>query len=98
MFERLKRTLVDSYVGAIGLGWMMSQIVLHSVSVIASPFSGWLMRREMGTIADPTRAIRGFSIQDAIPELTKTVLILLIWYGLLRWLYYKPIEQVDVGE
>jgi hypothetical protein len=29
MFKRLKKTLVESYVGAIGLGWLFAQGILH---------------------------------------------------------------------
>src|SRR6185437_5096899 len=42
MFERLKRTLVESYVGAIALGYLLAQVILHFVEIFASPVAVWV--------------------------------------------------------
>jgi hypothetical protein len=35
----------------------------------------------------------GFSRQDAVPELIRSLALLIVGYFLLRWLYFKPLEQ-----
>jgi hypothetical protein len=49
----------------------------------------------MGHNVSPT----GFSLQDAIPELVRSLALLLVGYFLLRWLYFKPLEDelADAG-
>jgi hypothetical protein len=98
MLERLKKVLVSSFVGAIALGWLFAQGILHFAYVFSAPIAGWLTRREYhGIIQDRTTTPMGFSLQDALPELVRSVSLLLVAYVLLRWLYYKPLEA-DTGE
>ena|SRR5712692_7328544 len=93
MFERLKRTLVQSYVGAIALGYLFAQGILHFVNIFTSPFAGWVMRNQYREFIARTTAPPGFSLQDALPELIKFFLLLLVWYVLLRWLYFNPLKK-----
>ena len=44
MLERLKRALVESFVGAIALGYLLAQGILHFVNIFASPIAGWVSR------------------------------------------------------
>jgi hypothetical protein len=88
MLNRLRIALVTSYVGAIGLGYLLAQALLHISLIFASPVASWLSRREYPGLGAPTQ----FFPQDAIPELIKSVVLLLVGYGLLRWLYFKPID------
>ena len=37
MLERFKRALVESFIGAIGLGYLLAQGILHFVNIFASP-------------------------------------------------------------
>jgi Zn-dependent protease len=92
MLERLKRALVNSFVGAIALGWLFAQAFLHFAYVFSAPLAGWLARREYHGMLGAGTVPTGFSLQDALPELVKSVSLLLLGYFLLRWLYYKPIE------
>ena len=90
MLERLRKVLVESFVGAIALGWVFSQSILHFAYIFSAPVAGWVARREyQGMLNRPTT---GFSLQEALPELVKSISLLLIGYLLLRWLYYKPFE------
>jgi hypothetical protein len=91
MFDRLKRALVESYVGAIAMGWLLATAVLDFVSIFSSPLQGWVSRNVLRGLS-PTAAAVPFQPQDALPELIKTVLVLLLWYVLFRWLYLKPPE------
>jgi hypothetical protein len=47
MSNRFKQALVESYIGAIGLGYLFAQCVLHFVSLFALPLTAWVSR-EMG--------------------------------------------------
>jgi hypothetical protein len=93
MFDRLKQALVESYVGAIALGYLCAQGVLHFVNIFASPVAGWVSRKQYGEFVPRTTASVGFSLQDALPELVRFFLLLMIWFALLRWLYLKPFKK-----
>ena len=88
MLERFRSVLVSSFVGAIALGWVFAQAILHFAYVFSAPVAGWLTRREYHGVVD--RVSTGFSIHDALPELLKSVSLLLVGYVLVRWLYYRP--------
>jgi hypothetical protein len=92
MFERLKRALVESYVGAIALGWTLAQTILHFVGIFSSPVAGWVTQKEIRQIDPRTTGGMSFPFRDAVPELMKTVLLLAVCYGLIRWLYYTPVK------
>lgn len=89
MFERLRRVLVESYIGAIALGWIFAQAILHFAYMFAAPVASWVTRRQyrgmLGAPAWPT----GFFVQEALPELIKTLLLLAVGYVLLHWLYLR---------
>jgi hypothetical protein len=93
MFDRLKHALVESYVGAIALGYLFAQGVLHFVNIFASPIAGWVSRKQYGEFVPHTTAPAGFPLQDALPELVRFFLLLLVWYILLRWLYFKRLNE-----
>jgi hypothetical protein len=93
MLKRLKAALVTSYVGAIGLGWLFAQGILHFAYVFSAPINGWLMRREYRGMMERANTPTGLSLQDALPELVRSISLLLLGYFLLRWLYFKPLEQ-----
>jgi predicted Kef-type K+ transport protein len=90
VLKRLKRSLVDSYVGAIALGYLLAQDVLHFVGIFASPLAGWVTRKEYGDILRRNGSVAAFSLQEALPEAAKFLVLLLVWYLLVRWLYFKP--------
>ena len=37
MFERLKQSVVESQVGAIALGWLLAQSLVHFASIFTAP-------------------------------------------------------------
>jgi hypothetical protein len=90
MFERLKRALVESFVGAIALGYLLAQCILHFVNIFASPISGWVSRNYYRAIVPGGAALGGFSLKDALPDLSRFVVLFLVWYLLVRWLYFTP--------
>jgi predicted Kef-type K+ transport protein len=90
MFERLKRALVESFVGAVALGYLFAQAILHFVNIFASPVVGWVTRNEYREMIP---ASAGFSLRDTLPELIRFFLLLLVGYVLLRWLYFNPLKR-----
>jgi hypothetical protein len=93
MLKRLRRALVTSFVGAIALGWTFAQGILHFTYIFSAPVTGWLTRREYHGMMEHGGMVRGFSLQDAVPELIRSISLLLVGYFLLRWLYFKQLEQ-----
>jgi len=101
MFNRLKSALVESFVGAIGLGYVLAQTIIHFVNIFASPITTWIARDEYRRIvpqnlAQQSSALTGFPFRNALPELVSFLGLLLVWYVLVRWLYWKP--DVEVGQ
>lgn len=66
---------------------------LHFVGIFTSPVAGWISRKQYGGLVPGTNSLPGFSLQDALPELVRFVLLLLVWYVLLRWLYFEPLKK-----
>jgi hypothetical protein len=98
MFERLKRALVDSFVGAIALGYLLAQSILHFVNIFASPIAGWVSRNNYrGILPGGGASIAGFSLKDALPDLSSFVVLVLVWYLLVRWLYITS-PKTDVSK
>jgi hypothetical protein len=87
MLERLRRALVNSFVGAIALGWVFAQAIVHFAYIFSAPAAGWLTRREYHGMAD--RVATDFSLRDALPECAESISLFLVGYVLLRWLYYR---------
>ena len=92
MFEQLRTSLVESFVGAIALGWLFAQGVIHFANIFAAPVTGWVTRSQYRRIADYGIA-SGFSLRDSVPELARSFSLLLVSYILLRWLYFKPLSK-----
>jgi hypothetical protein len=97
MFERLKRALEESFVGAIALGYLLAQIILNFVDIFASPVAHWVSEKDANRFLTATTAPASFALEDALPDLIRFFLLLLVWYVLLRWLYIKPLKK-DASE
>ena len=94
MFERLRRTLVDSFVGAIALGYLLAQCAAYFVNAFSSPIARWVSRDEVRALIPNAGAPSGSSLRYALPELVRFVILLPIWYLLMRWLYYKSPKAI----
>ena len=94
MLKRLRQVLVESFVGAIALGWMLAEVVTHFVNIFAAPVGSWLARNEYGGIIPGKNGVEtGFLLQDALPELIRSIALLFVWYFLVRWLYFTPARK-----
>jgi nitric oxide reductase large subunit len=95
MLERVKTALVDSFVGAIAIGLLLSQGISQIVRVAVNPITVWLQQRQYSE-SYPVGAPRAVpSLESMLPQLLMSVLLLLIAYGLLRWLYFPYVEKQD---
>jgi hypothetical protein len=97
MFDRLRRILIESFVGAIALGYLFAEAVLYFVNVFTAPVAGWVTRKEFPEFMPRTAAATGLPFQTALTPLVSSVVLLLIWYILLRWLYFTPSKREAPG-
>ena len=95
MLKRLKTALVDSFVGAIALGWLLAEGVIHFVNVFIEPVEHWISQRQYWEMLHLSSSPPRFPFQLVLSELLTSVCQLLIAYGLLRWLYYPATEKQD---
>lgn len=88
MLNRIKRAVVESYIGAIALGYLLAQIIITLVEVFVRPLVGWIATTRY--LSDMNIAATNVSFQASYPEIVRFVLSLVLWYLLLRWLYMTP--------
>ncbi len=100
MFDRLKTALVSSYVGAIAVGWLCAQGILHLANTIAVPVSIWFQQRiqqqQHRELSSLYSAPPRFPFEMALARLLTALFLLLIAFALLRWLYYPA--AVELGQ
>ncbi len=94
MLERLKIALVQSYVGAIAIGLTLSSGISQVARLAVNPVTVWQQQRQYGDNY-PIGLPRPAPFASALPQLLMAVLLLLVAYGLLRWLYYPRAEEQD---
>ena len=95
MVDRLKHVLVESFIGAIALGYILAEVVLYFVSVFTSPLSTWAAQNLYRAIAPGTAASSSSYLRTAASPAVGFVLLLLVWYLLLRWLYFTPLKKKE---
>ena len=98
MLKRLKRALVESYIGAIALGWLLADDIMQFANIFATPIQEWAARHEYSNLIAkaPAPAASGLPLEFAEPAVVRFLLILAIWYGLVRWLYFdSPSKQAS---
>ncbi|MGA7156889.1 MAG: hypothetical protein WBY53_08595 [Acidobacteriaceae bacterium] len=93
----MKRSLVESFVGALALGGIFAWAILDFVSIFSAPLTNWIARSEFRR-ADgiPPGSIPGGLLwRDALPYLVGSLMLFLVGYLLLRWLYFKPLSDAE---
>ena len=98
MLLRLKTALVDSFVGAIAVGFVMARGLENIGSTFAAPFTVWIEQREDQQITHSSAAPPAFSLQPALPQLLMGTVLLVIAFLLLRWLYYDRPRQESLTQ
>jgi hypothetical protein len=95
MFKRLKRALVESYIGAIALGYLLAEAILYFIGIFSTPVGSWLAQQRFSTPASH-RLSADLIVLSGLPQLINSVLLLLLWYVLLRWLYVEKSPKQTV--
>ncbi len=95
MFDRLKRSLVESFLGALALGWLFAWAILDFVSIFSAPVTNWISRNEyrQAKISGLDGIPATLFLKDALPYVVSSFALFLIGYLLLRWLYFKPLPK-----
>ncbi|MFZ0516508.1 MAG: hypothetical protein WBG23_02760 [Acidobacteriaceae bacterium] len=93
MFKRLKKMLVESFVGAIGLGWIFATAIWDFTNALVNPLRIWMARSETFGAAGIAARHAGSLLSFALPGLIDCLLLLAFGYVLLRWLYSTPAEK-----
>lgn len=93
MFNQLRRVLVESFVGAIALGYLLAQGLMHFVDVFAAPIATWVTRMEYREFANHPSNSTAFTFLSALPELAKSAALVTLCYALLRWLYFNSSDH-----
>ena len=95
MLEALKAALVDSFVGAIALGWLFAQGITRFIGAFIEPLSLWIARRQNATIYNTNSGPAAFPFQFALSQLLTALLLLTVAFALLRWLFYPAAVEQD---
>ena len=100
MLDRLKDTLVRSYVGAIALGYLLASCIWHFADIFSTPISAWVSQKAYRTILPNTSVPATLEINPlryALPELARFICLALVWYFLMRWLYLRPVAGKETA-
>ena len=97
MFDRLKRVLVESFIGVVALGYLLAVITEYFVSVFSSPIAAWAGRNLYAGLVTRSAANMPVPLRAALSPATSFVFLLFIWYILLRWLYFSPVKGEASG-
>lgn len=92
MLERLRRVLVESFVGVIGLGYLLAETVLYFVNIFSAPLGQWAMRRLYPGLAAEREIANRFPFEAAVPQAVACLILLLIWCALFYWLYFPSLK------
>lgn len=91
MLDRTRTALVESYAGVIVVGWLLADGLVRFAEMFAAPVLSRVSQLEWRAfLSSPLN--QSFPYQAALPDAISAVLLLLIGYGLLRWLYYPRAE------
>jgi hypothetical protein len=87
MLDRLKELLVESFVGAIALGLLLSNAIARLTNGLTMPVTDWLVRTQFQGFSN--RPPQPFTLRKGWPELIRAFVLFVIWCGLFYWLYFK---------
>lgn len=82
--------------GAIALGYLLAQSVLHFVNIFASPVAAWVSHNEYRALMANASTTPASPMRYALPDLARFVILMPVWYLLMRWLYFKPIKTTSI--
>jgi hypothetical protein len=85
MFNRLKTVLVETFIGVIALGYLFAEAILYFVNIFTTSLAVWVGRNSPHPFASGTGPLA-----TVLRPASAFVVLLLVWYVLLRWLYFTP--------
>jgi len=85
VFDRLKKVLVETFIGAIALGYLFAEAILFFVNIFTASLAVWVARNS----SRPSP----FPLEAALRPAVAFVVLLLVWFVLLRWLYFTPVKK-----
>jgi multisubunit Na+/H+ antiporter MnhB subunit len=88
--RRIREVLLNEYIGAIAIGFILAQVVAGIVSTVVTPIAFYWESRRRPANAFESRA---FSWESLLVPLVSVVLYLLAAYLLVHWLYLRPVEE-----
>jgi len=88
MLNRLKRVLVNSFIGAIALGYLLAEAVLYFVNIFTAPVATWSTQKVFGGLLPRSAPYMRLPLEVALPQVLGFLILSLAWYVLLRWLYF----------
>lgn len=94
--SKLKRALVESYIGAIALGYLLAEAVLYFIGIFIAPVATWLADKRSAAIMNRPPVSTPLLLQSSLPQFMNFLVLLILWYILLRWLYLeKPAKKTS---
>jgi len=96
MLERVKRALVQSYIGAITLGYLLAETIFAFANIFASPLEDWIQRQDYQRLVQSVFRSTDVQLHVAVPHLIRCVLYLILFSILLRWLYLEPTKREEL--
>lgn len=101
MPDRIKKALVESFIGAIAIAWLFAEGITHLVTGLTTPLGMWMTERlrqqsNPGYSGILTPRLE-FPIALAVPQLIAGALLLLIAWLLFRWLYLDVPAASETG-
>ena len=87
----VKELLVDSFVGAIALGLLLSNAIVRLANGLTMPVTNWLVRTQFQGFTNPPP--QPFSLREGGPELIRAFVLFVIWCALLYSLYFKRVPE-----
>lgn len=88
--RRIREVLLNEYIGAIAIGFIVAQAVAGIVSTVVQPVAFyWESRRRPANFFESP----AFPWDSVLLSFVSVVLYLLAAYLLLHWLYLRPSEQ-----
>lgn len=88
MFRRLKTALVDSFVGAIALGYLLAEALENLGFAVVAPLKHRMEQKELYWLSPTSVVPPSLSFRPALVPLIEGIIYLLLALVLLRWLYY----------
>ena len=89
MFRRIKTALVDSFVGAIAVGYLLAQALENIGYAFAAPFTRLMDEKALQLTSNSRAGHPSLSLAAGLPQLLSGCIYLFTAWVLLRWLYYN---------